>query len=239
MTPSSRWWRLEFPAGTTPCQVRTEPYRGGPCAYLSAASVRFFTPSFEKRCCTWNFTVLSDRPSRSAICGLVSPPATSAQTSRSRGVRSPGALARPSIQRRAACGNTSWPACTCRIAVNVCWGDSVFNARPCTGVERRAERLAVVVGGEHENFRGCRPVAQRGDDLRPLDARELEVQDDDVGLVLLDELDDLRAVGGPGRDFDVGFAVEQRAQAFDHDRVVVGEQHADHGPRLIRRAARR
>src|SRR5437899_1820795 len=66
----------------------------------------------------------------SAICGLVSPPATSAQTSRSRGVRSPGALARPSIQRRAACGNTSWPACTCRIAVNVCWGDSVFNARP-------------------------------------------------------------------------------------------------------------
>src|SRR2546427_608918 len=39
-------------------------------------------------------------------------------------------VARPSIQRRAACGNTSWPACTCRIAVNVCWGDSVFNARP-------------------------------------------------------------------------------------------------------------
>src|SRR5881396_2611422 len=34
------------------------------------------------------------------------------------------------LQRRAACGNTSWPACTCRIAVNVCWGDSVFNARP-------------------------------------------------------------------------------------------------------------
>src|SRR2546430_17704730 len=42
-----------------------------------------------------------------SICGLVSPQATSAQTSRSRGVRSPGALARPSIQRRAACGNRS------------------------------------------------------------------------------------------------------------------------------------
>src|SRR5213083_1761534 len=56
----------------------------------------------------------------------------SAQTSRSRGVKSPGAPppARPSIQRRAACGNTSWPACTCRIAVSVCWGDSVFKARP-------------------------------------------------------------------------------------------------------------
>src|ERR1041385_2885549 len=101
-----------------------------PWAYLSAASVRFFTPSFEKRCWTWNFTVLSDRPSRSAICGLVRPPATSAQTSRSRGVKSPGAAGRPSIQRRAAWGNTSWPACTCRIAVSVCCGDSVLRARP-------------------------------------------------------------------------------------------------------------
>jgi len=50
----------------------------------------------------------------------------------------------------------------------------------------------------------------------------------DLELVLLDELDDFRAVGGPGRDFDVGFAVEQRAQALEHDRVVVGHQHADH-----------
>src|SRR2546426_2918522 len=83
-------------------------YRGGPCAYLSAASVRFLTPSFENRCCTWNLTVLSDSPRRPAICGFVRPAATSAHTSRSRGVRSPGApSARPSIQRRAACGNTS------------------------------------------------------------------------------------------------------------------------------------
>src|SRR3989442_1092915 len=42
-------------------------YRGGPCAYLSAASVRFLTPSFEDRCRTWNLTVLSDRPSSAAI----------------------------------------------------------------------------------------------------------------------------------------------------------------------------
>src|SRR2546422_7504423 len=58
-------------------------------------------------------------------------------------------------------------------------------------------------------------------------------------LVLLDELDDLGAVGGPGRDLHVGLAVQQRAQAFDYDGVVVGEQHADHGPRLIPPAARR
>src|SRR2546422_8712937 len=106
-------------------------YRGGPCAYLSAASVRFLTPSFENRCCTWNLTVLSDRPSRSAIWGFVSPAATRLQTSRSRGVRPPGApAARPAIQRRAACGKTSCPPYTCRIAVRVCCRDSVLSARP-------------------------------------------------------------------------------------------------------------
>src|SRR2546429_3055335 len=116
------------------------PYRGGPCAYWRAAWVRFFTPSFENGCCTWNLPVLSARPSRSAICGLVSPPATSVQTSRSRGVRSPGApAARPSIQRRAAWGKTSCPACTWRIAVSVCWGDSVLRARPSAPASR-AER---------------------------------------------------------------------------------------------------
>src|SRR2546429_1922987 len=116
------------------------PYRGGPCAYWRAAWVRFFTPSFENRCCTWNLTVLSDSPSRWAIWGLVSPPSTSAQTSRSRGVRSPGApVVRPSIQRRAAWGKTSWPACTWRIAVSVCWGDSVLRARPSAPASR-AER---------------------------------------------------------------------------------------------------
>src|SRR5438552_3003622 len=107
------------------------------------------------------------------------------------------------------------------------------------GVEGGAERLAVVVGGEHEDSRRRAPLAQRGDDFRPLDARELEIQHHDVRLVLLDQPDDFGAVGGPGGDLDVGFAVEQRAQALDHARVVVGEQHADHGPRLIPPAARR
>src|SRR5207244_12337990 len=50
-----------------------------------------------------------------------------------------------------------------------------------------------------------------------------------VGLVLLGQLHDFGAVGGPGGHLDLGVPIEQRPQTLEHDRVVVGEQHPDHG----------
>src|SRR5437773_9758691 len=67
-------------------------------------------------------------------------------------------------------------------------------------VQGRAERLAVVVGREHQKLGRRRPFAQRGDDCCALDGRELQIEDDYVGLVLLDQSHHFGAIRGPGRD---------------------------------------
>ena len=62
-------------------------------------------------------------------------------------------------------------------------------------------------------------------------ARHPHVHQHDVGPVRPRELDRLLAVGGLGDDRDVVLAVEQRAEAGAHHRLVVGEQDRDHAGR--------
>ena len=122
-----------------------------PRANLSAASVRFFTPSFEKRCCTWNLTVFSESPSRSAICGLLNPAAISAQTSRSRGVSSPGAPA-PREDEVSSVDLTDGRE-------GLLWRFGLEREAVGAGIERRAKRVPVVVGREHEDLGRVGPLA--------------------------------------------------------------------------------
>src|SRR5438105_7439260 len=105
------------------------------------------------------------------------------------------------------------------------------------GVEGRAERFAVVVRGQHEHLGGRGVVAQGGEHCGALDRRELEIEHDDVGLVLLHQLHDLGAVGGPAGDRAVAPPVEQGAQALEYESVVVRQQDADHRRALIPPAA--
>ena len=60
---------------------------------------------------------------------------------------------------------------------------------------------------------------------------------DEVGRAAAGQRDGLDAVGGLADDLDVGLGLEDRPQPAAHDRLVVGEQHADrrHGASVARR----
>jgi hypothetical protein len=58
-----------------------------------------------------------------------------------------------------------------------------------------------------------------------------DVGDQDVGLMLQRTLDDLVVVGRHSHDREVGVAGDQRAYAFTHDQVVVGQEDVDRAGR--------
>ena len=70
--------------------------------------------------------------------------------------------------------------------------------------------------------------ADAPDGLDAVDARHDEVHERDVGLQARDRLHRLLAVGGLPHDLDVLLQGEEGAQALAHDRVVVGDEDADH-----------
>ena len=73
-----------------------------------------------------------------------------------------------------------------------------------------------------------------GEHLGALHADELQIEDEHVGLVLLDEPRDFRSVGRRGDDADPGLPVEQGPEALEHDGVIVGQEDANHGGRAHR-----
>ena len=98
---------------------------------------------------------------------------------------------------------------------------------------QRGEQLLVVAeAGEHDHARGgrrSRSAPQRADAVEP---RHHEVEQDHVGRVLRRGGDRLLAVAGLADHLDVVLQVEERPQALAHDRVVVGDQDADHAAHL-------
>ena len=70
-----------------------------------------------------------------------------------------------------------------------------------------------------------------GDDrARGLDAvhhRHADVHEHDVGRQFARERDRLGAVGGLAHDLEVGRRVDEHAEAAAHERLVVGDEHAD------------
>ena len=70
--------------------------------------------------------------------------------------------------------------------------------------------------------------ADAADGLDAVDARHDEVDERDVGLQARDRLHRLLAVGGLPHDVDVVLQGEEAPQPLAHDRVVVGDEDADH-----------
>ena len=74
-------------------------------------------------------------------------------------------------------------------------------------------------------------VRERGLDLAggldAGDARHLDIEHRDVGMVLADEPERLPAVAGLGHDGDLGVFFQELADAFADDGVVVGKDDAD------------
>src|SRR2546427_5725036 len=74
-----------------------------------------------------------------------------------------------------------------------------------------------------------RRVERRGParDLEPVQPRHAHVQQDDVGAESLGEPQRLLAVAGLARDFDALETLQKTPDAGPHERVVIGQQHAD------------
>ena len=94
---------------------------------------------------------------------------------------------------------------------------------------RLVDVLVEVERGEHEDpgprLAGDEP-ARRLDAVQP---RHAHVHEHDVRLVQARELDGLRAVRRLADDGDVGLRLEDHAKAAADQRLIVGQQDADHG----------
>jgi hypothetical protein len=66
--------------------------------------------------------------------------------------------------------------------------------------------------------------------------RHADVHQDDIGLELAGEFNCLVAVLGLADDVDLVVSLEDQAEAAAHERLVVGEQDADHVGRTARTA---
>jgi hypothetical protein len=81
--------------------------------------------------------------------------------------------------------------------------------------------------------------AQALERLEPAHARHRDVEYDHVGRVLLDLLEHLAAVRSLRDDAKSFLGLEQPAQTFPHDAVVVGDQNGGHVERRVRLRCRR
>ena len=99
------------------------------------------------------------------------------------------------------------------------------------GAQRGEELVVVAEARQHDDprARALAQALQRADAVEP---RHHEVEQDHVGVGARGGVDRGLAVAGLGDDLDVVLEVEERAQALAHDRVVVGEQDADHARHL-------
>ena len=62
----------------------------------------------------------------------------------------------------------------------------------------------------------------------PVHAWHADAHQHDIRVEACGEFERLLAVDGFAHDFDVGLAVQDDAEAAAHERLVVGDQHADH-----------
>ena len=98
------------------------------------------------------------------------------------------------------------------------------------GLERFVDVLVTFEGGEDQDFDAGHALV--GTDppgcLQTIDAGHPDVHQHDVGAMLACERDGLGAVFGLTDDFDVVSGVQQHAKAGADQRLIVGEQDADH-----------
>ena len=89
----------------------------------------------------------------------------------------------------------------------------------------RAQGMLVIGGDEHEQRR--LDLHHPGNDRKSVEARHLDVEEDEVGLVGLDRADRLAAVGGGGDDLHVVMRLEAQAKPLGRQRLVVDEDGAN------------
>src|SRR6266516_7309609 len=94
--------------------------------------------------------------------------------------------------------------------------------------QRLVDVLVEVERREHEHTRPIRPVDDPTCRFDTVELGHAEVHEHDVGLEGAGELDRLEAVPGFPHYFNVVLGPQDHAKASPHERLVVGEQDADH-----------
>lgn len=97
------------------------------------------------------------------------------------------------------------------------------------GLERAEDPRAVRERRQHEHGRGGMLGRDAAGRLDAVDARHVEIHQDDVRRTAAAVGDRLLAVGRDAGELDVRERLDQPAEAVADDAVVVGDQHADHG----------
>jgi hypothetical protein len=96
------------------------------------------------------------------------------------------------------------------------------------GAQRLVHDLVEIEGREHEHPRRLRQVLQAPRGLEAVDVGHAHVHQHDVGPQLGGARHGHGAICGLADNLDVGLRGEDHAEPGAHQRLVVGDQHADH-----------
>src|SRR5713226_2857125 len=91
-----------------------------------------------------------------------------------------------------------------------------------------------VVDRQHDHFGLGQVTSDLTNGFDPVQARHRQVDDGDVGPQLVGQLDCHLAILSLGDYFDVAHRFETQTHALADDRVIVGEQNADHAYTALR-----
>lgn len=77
------------------------------------------------------------------------------------------------------------------------------------------------------------PLAQLADDAHAVHAGHLDIEEDEIGLELFDEVERLHAVTPDAMDFDLGELLQQVKEFVTGELLVIHDDSVDHGSRAI------
>ena len=95
-------------------------------------------------------------------------------------------------------------------------------------LERRSQRLAVAVCGEHQHANLDLLAPQLLEHLVAVRGAKLEIEHDDVGTMQAHELGHALALRRRRHDLDVALGVHHRAEPLEDERMVVYQHHTNH-----------
>ena len=101
----------------------------------------------------------------------------------------------------------------------------------CARVQRLADRAWIRLHREHDHARLGSDGSQLGQRLESALSRHDDVEEDHVGLQRTRPAHGLVGVRGLPDHVEIPFSLEHRADAGPQDRVVVDDEHPDHGTR--------
>ena len=122
-------------------------------------------------------------------------------------------------------------------------GESLLESRFVEGLQQEVQRMdleclegvIVVRGDEHDGGRPSAVRCRRGriaalerfDDIEAIDFGHLDVEEDEIGILVVDGAECFGSVGAFGDDFDVVVFGEESAHALARELFVVNDRDAD------------